>query len=153
MWTYQSELYHYGVLGMKWGKRKYQNPDGSLTSKGQEKVSKKYKKEMVKALTSLAKNQGNRTVKAYNDTADEYNGGKIEKFNKTHSAKSPTYLEKYEKQFQKDVDSKYNRMTLKELESNKHYQKGKELADKYAMISFDKLAKDNAEVIALMKQS
>ena len=31
---YSDELYHYGVKGQKWGIRRYQNPDGSLTDEG-----------------------------------------------------------------------------------------------------------------------
>ena len=33
-YTYSSELYHYGTKGQKWGVRRYQNPDGSLTAAG-----------------------------------------------------------------------------------------------------------------------
>ena len=29
-----NELKHYGILGMKWGVRRYQNKDGSLTPEG-----------------------------------------------------------------------------------------------------------------------
>ena len=31
---YSNELYHYGVKGQKWGIRRYQNPNGTLTEEG-----------------------------------------------------------------------------------------------------------------------
>lgn len=30
----QNELYHHGIIGQRWGVRRYQNKDGSLTAKG-----------------------------------------------------------------------------------------------------------------------
>lgn len=32
------ELYHHGVKGQKWGRRRYQNPDGSLTPEGKRRA-------------------------------------------------------------------------------------------------------------------
>lgn len=36
----ENELYHWGVKGMKWGVRRYQNKDGSLTPAGQKRYDR-----------------------------------------------------------------------------------------------------------------
>lgn len=43
------ELYHHGVLGQKWGVRRFQNKDGSLTDAGKKRISRKQKKALEKA--------------------------------------------------------------------------------------------------------
>lgn len=36
---YTSELYHHGIIGQKWGVRRYQNEDGSLTNSGKRRYN------------------------------------------------------------------------------------------------------------------
>lgn len=36
----EENIYHHGILGQRWGVRRYQNPDGSLTEAGRRKAQK-----------------------------------------------------------------------------------------------------------------
>ena len=47
LWRYRtpSELYHHGVKGQRWGVRRYQNKDGSLTPSGKKRYKQSYSDE------------------------------------------------------------------------------------------------------------
>lgn len=61
------ELYHHGILGQKWGVRRYQNPDGTLTAAGKVRYGKN-PGEMDYVETSIANRMDHLAKKAtYNE--------------------------------------------------------------------------------------
>ena len=57
------ELYHHGVPGMKWGVRRYQNKDGSLTSKGRKRMISNLGKSKFETLKKKFKVKDDKKVK------------------------------------------------------------------------------------------
>ena len=46
-----NELYHFGIKGMRWGVRRYQNKDGSLTPTGKKRKSESLHEDYIKSHT------------------------------------------------------------------------------------------------------
>lgn len=81
------DLYHYGVKGMKWGVRRYQNKDGSLTPAGKKKAKQEYRED-------------NRTAYELGKNATVYGRASARSM-----ARTIRYENKLDKQFQKDPEA------------------------------------------------
>lgn len=46
-----NEIYHHGIKGMRWGIRRYQNKDGSLTPSGKKRSSNTIHEDYIKSHT------------------------------------------------------------------------------------------------------
>ena len=78
MWTY-NYLCHFGIFGQKWGVRRYQNPDGTLTPEGRERYLGSDFDREIGAITRA-------TYDVYNKTNSRANSG-LRKINEAFDKK------------------------------------------------------------------
>ncbi len=85
---YASELYHYGIKGQKWGIRRYQNPDGSLTEEGKKRYGHLGSQEEIDAAIKRDRarideeNDAMSSLEPYLKSAEKRYNRKLNKYNK-----------------------------------------------------------------------
>ena len=65
-------IYHHGIKGQKWGRRRFQNEDGSLTPAGKERYGDDDVEELSRNLKKRAGEIESRAMDKDGDASDEY---------------------------------------------------------------------------------
>lgn len=99
-YQHSSELYHHGILGMKWGVRRYQNKDGSYTAEGKLRRSEDH---TSKSHSDYEKRHDGKNVRELSDAElrDRLNRLQMENQYKQLSSSSVAAGEKYVSDFVK----------------------------------------------------
>lgn len=153
-YMYKDTFEHHGIKGQRWGVRRYQNADGSLTPRGQKHYTKKFKKYMSKGDRDLSRAQGDLYVESYNRAADKMNNGVIEAYNKAKEkrygenfADRPDYISDYEKVWNKQLQNELTKSLLHFASQNKNYQKAYDLNKKYGLDKSDSSLKSQTDAL------
>lgn len=106
------EIYHHGVKGMRWGVRRYENPDGTLTEKGKKRYGTKenYEKKRAKR-KKIAKGAGITAAILATTAASLYGKGKYNEAKyKKRSADIDAYHKRLDRWRAKTADAYLNVM-------------------------------------------
>lgn len=100
---YEEYLSHHGILGQKWGVRRYQNSDGTLTSAGKKRLSNK--KEPSKAQVYKEKTEAYKSrMKQIKTMSDQELSNRLSRLEKEKKIRELDYEETYPgRKFAKDV--------------------------------------------------
>lgn len=110
MWVYNGtdELYHYGVLGMKWGVHKYADKSGKLNAEGRKKYGVKSvdewknKKKAMKTAKRDWEAKANKKYRLDKYESDMDNEDKLnDLFKLSEEDRFTTYSDRYDRQVKK----------------------------------------------------
>lgn len=128
MITLSNELQHHGIKGQKWGVRRFQNADGSLTAEGKKRYSVSDYQQAIDKTKTAGKivNEAktlNNTVKKVNDPAAE------RRIRKSAAEMSDIELQKRVQRL--NMEDNYTRMML----HRENLERGRTFVDKALDVS------------------